>query len=145
MNASFTAILTKSCVTLASSVFLKVGLSYLVSAGLTEHKCEIFSINLLISDGNCGQAVFDPIDLLFALWASVLAVSQPLIDALVTVNVVAGVQRCHFVLFNYFETYRAALFIFLFAHAGHRLPVVLDSPTQLGSRNAHVILFFRSL
>ncbi len=84
-------------------------------------------------------------DLLFALGTGILTVSHPLIDALVTVDVSTGVQRCHFVLVHYIETDRAALFIFFFAHEGHRLPVGLDSPTQPGSRNAYGFLFFWSL
>jgi hypothetical protein len=89
----------------------------LVSAGLTEHKCEILSINLLFSDLDIGKTVFNLRDLFFALWTGVLAVSHPLVYAFVTVDVAAGIQRCHFVLVHYFKTDCATLFVFFFAHA----------------------------
>ncbi len=89
-----------------------------MSAGLTKHKCEILSINLLISDLDVGETVFNLRDLLFALRTGVLAVSYPLVYTFVTVDVAAGIQRCHFVLVHLFKTDCAALFVFFFAHTG---------------------------
>ena len=89
-----------------------------MSASLTEHKCKILSINLLVSDLDVGETMFNLRDFLFALWTGVLTVSHPLVYAFVTVYVAAGIQRCYFMLIHCFKTDCAALFVFFFAHTG---------------------------
>jgi len=142
VDASFTTLVAQSCETLASSVFHEVVLSYLVSAGLAEHISEILSINLLFSHLHVWKSVPDLGDFLFALGTGVLAVSDPLLDALVAIDVTAWIQGRYFLLVNYFETDCAGIFYFLWVRQSKWLSIRLDSPPHPSSSDLWWLWWF---